>query len=227
MKRSTVIRRTLGLVWLGLAIDLPAAEPLSAAPETNSLSATTLTLASGTASIWEQGVGQGFRARTQSVGLGLGAAYGFAAFGGLERHHFALASLTYGYMLGPTLASDHWFRGNFELRGELFGGAQFIPSTEWIIGLTPHLRYNFATGSRWLPFIDAGAGVTATGIGPPDLSGTFEFNLQAGVGVRWLVSDTVALDCEARLMHFSCAGIHQPNNGINAILGMLGFTKFF
>jgi hypothetical protein len=227
MKCSTLIRRTLGLVWLVLAIELPAAEPVAVPSETNSLSATTLTLAPAAASIWEQGLGQGFRARTQSVGLGLGAAYGFAAFGGLEQHHFVLASLTYGYMLGPTLAPNHWFRGNFEIRAELFGGAQFSPSTDWIIGLAPHLRYNFATGSRWLPFIDAGAGVTATGIGRPDLSGTFEFNLQAGVGVRWFVTDTVALSCEARLLHFSCAGISQPNTGVNAILGMLGFTKFF
>jgi hypothetical protein len=227
MKSSTVLCYALGLVWLGLATEIPAAELLSAALETNSPSATTLTLAPSAADIWEQGVGQGFRARTQSAGLGLGAAYGFAAFGGLEQHHFALASLTYGYMLGPTLATNHWFRGNFELRGELFGGAQFYPSTEWIIGLTPHLRYNFATGSRWVPFIDAGAGVTATGIGHPDLSNTFEFNLHGGVGVRWFISHSVTLDCEAALMHLSCAGLSQPNKGVNAILGMLGFTKFF
>jgi len=37
-----------------------------------------------------------------------------------------------------------------------------LASSDWVVGLTPHLRYNFATGTRWIPFVDGGAGVTAT-----------------------------------------------------------------
>ncbi len=81
----------------------------------------------------------------------------------------------------------HWYRGNLEGRLELFGGGQYSSETDWLVGLTHHLRYNFAIGTRWIPFFDVGAGVTATGIGPPDLSGTFEFNLQVGPGVHWFV----------------------------------------
>ena len=83
-----------------------------------------------------------------------------------------------------------------------------------------------ATGTRWIPFGHIGMGVTATGIGPPDLSGTFEFNLQGGGGVHWFFKDNVTLTLEARYVHWSCAGIHKPNLGLNGIQGMLG-VRFF
>ncbi len=130
-------------------------------------------------------------------------------------------------MLGHVWGEDHWYRGNLEFRLELFTGAQFFPRSEWLVGLTPHLRYNFATGTRWIPFLDGGAGVTATGIGPPDLSGTFEFNLQAGGGLQWFLKENVALSLETRYVHWSCAGISKPNLGLNGVIGLLGITLFF
>jgi hypothetical protein len=42
------------------------------------------------------------------------------------------------------------------LVGELFSGLQFHPNDRYFVGLTPLLRYNFATGSRWAPLIDLG-----------------------------------------------------------------------
>ena len=158
--------------------------------------------------------------------MSAGATYGFASFGSHEQHHLAMGSLTYGLMLGP-VGEGHWWHGNPELRLELFSGAQFEPDTRWFVGLTPHLRYNFATGTRWVAFVDAGAGVTATSIGPPDMSGTFEFNLQAGTGIMWVLRDNLALSLEARYVHWSCAGLHQPNSGLNGLTGLLGITYFF
>jgi lipid A 3-O-deacylase len=178
-------------------------------------------------SILENGIGEGFRPEAQSISLSAGATYGITAFGGREAHDLTLVSLTYGHMLGHVVGEGHWYRGNPEFRLELFTGAQFSPSSEWLVGLTPHLRYNFATGTRWIPFLDSGAGVTATGIGPPDLSGTFEFNLQAGVGVQWFLRENVALSLEARYVHWSCAGLNKPNLGLNGVTGMLGLTFFF
>jgi len=181
-------------------------------------------------SIWENGVGEGFRSKTQSIGVSAGALGGIASFGSQQAHDLGLLSLSYGHMLGGVKGTDHWYRGNFEWRLELFGGMQFHPDVDtdgWVVGLTPHLRYNFATGTRWIPFLDGGAGVTATGIGPPDLSGTFEFNLQAGTGILWFFRDNVALSVEARYLHMSCAGISKPNLGLNGVTGLLGLAYFF
>jgi lipid A 3-O-deacylase len=196
-------------------------------PSSDFMPASEITLESGRTNIWEHGIGEGFRSTVQSFGFSAGATYGIAAFGGHEAHDLALASFSYGHMLGHVVGEGHWYRGNPEFRLELLTGAQFSPNSEWLVGLTPHLRYNFATGTRWIPFLDGGAGVTATGIGPPDLSGTFEFNLQASVGIQWYLRDNVALSVEARYVHWSCARLHAPNLGLNGITGMLGITYFF
>src|ERR1041385_961798 len=142
---------------------------------TNAIPSSEVILQSERKSIWENGIGEGFRSEAQSISLSAGATYGVATFGSREAHDLALFSLTYGHMLDHVLGEGHWYRGNPEYRLELFTGAQFSPESEWLVGLTPHLRYSFATGTRWIPFLDGGVGVTATGIGSPDLSGTFEF----------------------------------------------------
>ncbi len=177
--------------------------------------------------IWQGAVGEGFRHSIQTLSLDAGATVGFQAFGGQQDHNLALVSLSYGHMWGRVMGVDHWYRGNWEIRGELFAGEQFSPSNNWLVGLAPHLRYDLATGTRWIPFVDGGAGLTATGIGPPDLSGIFEFNLQANTGVHWFVRDNLALTFEAGYLHLSCAGIHYPNQGVNCVTGMVGITWFF
>ena len=178
-------------------------------------------------SLWQGEVGQGFNSSAQSLSVEAGAAQGVHVLGGLHCHDLALLSLSYGHMLGAAVGQGHFYRGNWELRGELFGGSQFAPTSDWVVGLTPHLRYNFATGTRWIPYFDLGAGVTATSISAPDLSNTFEFNLQATVGTHWFIRDNLALTLEARYLHMSCAGISKPNLGLNAVLGMVGLTFFF
>jgi len=185
------------------------------------------TVQSDSRSIWSSEIGKGFRPSTESFSLSSGATYGLSVFGSKQAHDLAQFSLSYGHMLSPVLGEGRWYRGNFEFRLELFTGAQFSPSSEWFVGLTPHVRYNFATGSRWVPFVDAGCGVTATSIDRPDLSGTFEFNLQFGVGVQWFVRDNLALTLEAKYIHWSCAGITKPNEGLNGVSGLLGLTWYF
>jgi hypothetical protein len=178
-------------------------------------------------SIWIDHPGDGFNSTAQSISVQLGASHGVSIFGGNSSHGLALTSLTYGHMWGPKLGGDHWYSGNVEFRAELFTGAQYEPTTEWIVGLTPHLRYDFATGTRWVPYMDLGAGTTATSIGGPDLGGAFEFNLQAAAGVMYFIKDDLALTAEARFMHLSSAGIEHPNLGVNTVFGMAGISWFF
>lgn len=177
--------------------------------------------------IWQGIIGEGFQSSAQTLSLEAGGTAGFQALGGEQDHDLALVSLSYGHMLDGPVGKDHWYRGNWELRGEVFGGQQFSPSENWLVGLTPHLRYDLATGTRCVPFIDGGAGVSATGIGPPDLSGTFEFNIQGNIGAHWFLRDNLALTLETGYMHVSCAGIHYPNQGLNCVTVKAGLTCFF
>jgi hypothetical protein len=177
--------------------------------------------------IWVEGVGSGFRADVQSIDLSLGGYFGLAKCGSHEAHHMTLISSSYNHMLGTVQGADHWYRGNWGFRIELFGGAQFNPDVDWIMGLTPHLRYTFATGTRWIPFVDFGAGITGTGIGAPDLGSRFQFNEQAGVGIHWFVKNDIAVTFETLYMHISNAGISKPNCGVNGVKGLIGLTYFF
>ena len=177
--------------------------------------------------LWTNGLGTGFPRGVQTLTVEAGGTCGLEILGSRQAHHLALGSVSYGYQPGPILGGELWYQRNWELRAELFGGAQFSPVDDWLVGLTPHLRYNFPTGTRWVPFVDGGAGVTATDIGQPDLSSTFEFNVTGGVGVHWFVRDRLALTAEARYLHMSDAGITSPNFGVNGVTGLIGLTWFF
>ena len=207
-----------------------AAEMLGQPPTTTTNSVELPEFSAAKSTIWEDGVGNGFVRSAKNFTVEAGTAAGMASLGSHQAHDLALLSASYGHMLGGIKGRDHWYRGNFEWRAELFGGMQYHPQVDtdgWFIGLTPHLRYNFATGTRFIPFVDGGAGVTAMGIGPPDVSGTFEFNLQPSAGVHWFLRDNLALTGEVRYFHYSCAGIHQPNSGINNVAFLFGVSWFF
>ncbi|OPY13776.1 MAG: Lipid A deacylase PagL precursor [Syntrophus sp. PtaB.Bin001] len=177
--------------------------------------------------IWDSGVGEGFRAGTQNLGVNAGIAYGVTILGSEERHHLALLSVSYGRIIGGVKGTDSWFRGNWELRGEIFGGGQFNSESSWLVGFTPHVRYHFATGSPWVPYVDLGVGATLTGIREPDLGGSFQFNLQGSVGVNYFFKDGLAINLEGRYIHLSSAGIFEPNNGVNSTGIFFGVSKFF
>ncbi len=212
---------------MAAVLALKAADPAVQSPPVDSLSPILSAPEPSPADIWQSGIGEGFRSTTQTINFIAGASQGVAAFGSRLQHDLVLVSLSYGHMFGPVRGEGHWYRGNWEWRGELFTGAEFSPGTTWGVGLTPHLRYDFATGTRWIPFADIGAGVTATGERPPDLGGAFEFNLQAATGVQWFIRDNVAVTVEARYLHVSSASIYTPNLGLNTIAGLVGVTWFF
>jgi lipid A 3-O-deacylase len=219
--------------WLGIGLLValaPAAthaESLLMAPDGGASTLAPQTATSQDNDIWEAGIGEGFKAGAQSITLDVGALYGVTIFGGSQSHDMALASVAYGYMLTGVHGVGHWYAGNLEFRGELFGGGQFIPKADSFVGLTPHLRYDFATGTHWVPYLDLGAGLSATSISRPDLSGTFEFNLQLGTGVNWFIRKNLAIDVEARYVHFSDAGISRPNLGVNTVGVLAGVSWFF
>ncbi len=226
----TFLRRIssyFGCLYAVTVFSVSAAEPLSQSAVSRSESQPSLILQPPDGGIWQRGVGEGFRATRQTIGLSAGAGYGLHILGGKERHDLALGGIFYGHMLGGAMGTDEWYRGNLEFRAELFGGTQWNADTRWVLGLTPYLRYNFATGTRCIPFVDIGAGVTGTDIREPDLGGPFQFNLQGGIGIGWLVKDNLAVSLEGRYLHLSSARIYDPNLGVNTIIGLVALNWFF
>ncbi len=177
--------------------------------------------------IWDTQIGYGFRKGANEVGLSGGYAVGTKMFGTTEVHDLALVKLHYGRVLTDVLAKGKWYAGNVEGLTEVFGAWQVNPDQAYVVGFTPVLRYDFATGTRLVPFFDAGAGVSLTDIGHPDLGGLFQFNLQTGPGVHWFVCKDTVVTAQYRLLHISNASIEDPDHGVNTFAFYFGVSRFF
>jgi opacity protein-like surface antigen len=169
----------------------------------------------------------GFHRGVTELNASAGAGFGMAVITSSRTHDWWLAAVQYGWIFTDVVGSNHWFRGNWELVGQVFGGQQFYPSTSYIVGAGPLLRYNFAASRRCIPFIDAGAGAAATDIRDGDLSTTWEFNVQGGAGARYFLRENLAVTLQYRFIHISNAGFKYPNLGVNNSTFLAGISWFF
>lgn len=83
------------------------------------------------------------------------------------------------------------------------------------LSFAPVFLYEFNTTGSLVPFIEAGVGValfSGTQVGDRTLGSAFHFEDRLGVGLKFANQDRVGL----RLIHYSNAGIKQPNNGIES-----------
>jgi hypothetical protein len=78
---------------------------------------------------------------------------------------------------------------------------------------------------RTIPFFDLGAGVlnTTLNLRAPELSGSTQFNPQAGVGLQYFFRPRWGFVIEYRFLHMSNNNIQAPNLGFNASMLSLGF----
>ena len=222
--RSMKLGAILTISWTVVLIWLNTAQAQS--PMTNSAFHTVVVLKPSNLDIWQTGIGEGFKSGIQSVGFGSGTGSGLKILDAQINHDLTLPGLSYGYTPSSVKGGARGYRGGRELRDELFCGGEFSPGKDWLANLTPDLRYNFATGTGWIPYVDGGAEVTATGVGSPDLSHTFEINLQAATGVRWLIDDNAAPRDETCCLGLTYACMDSPNLGLNNMNGMPGISWF-
>jgi len=176
---------------------------------------------------WKGTIGDGFRRNIFETDASLGAGFGMKVLESSQAHDLALARVNFGWIFTDVVADQHWYRGNWELLAEVFAGAQYRPDIDYVVGIGPVLRYNFATGSRWVPFIDGSTGVSATSIRAGDLSTTFEFNLQAGAGTHYFFRENLAATLQYRFLHLSNANLKTPNRGVNDSVIYIGLSWFY
>ncbi len=214
-RRSTTCWLLLAVIWWGICLSTRADEPANTGLDSPRLS------------IWKNGVGEGFTKGAKEIDLSAGGGIGLKVMGSSTNHDWWVGAADFGWIFSDVVGEGRWYRGNWELLGEVFGGQQFHPDWAYFVGVAPHLRYNFATGTRLVPFVDAGAGMTATDIRNGDLSTTFEFNLHGGLGVRYFIEDNLALTLQWRYIHFSNAGMKFPNLGVNNTTFLVGMAWMF
>jgi hypothetical protein len=101
------------------------------------------------------------------------------------------------------------------------------PDTRFAVGATAMLRQHFRRRGKWVPFAEAGSGFVFTNLRIPELSGSFQFSPQIGLGIRYSRSATSSLTIAARWYHLSNAGLRKPNIGLNTGLVTVGYSRFF
>ncbi len=171
--------------------------------------------------------GAGTRPPRQEFGIGFGNGLATYDIGGKTPHNLLLSRLYYGILLGQPVARTKWYGGQWEFVQELFGAWQYDPANRYLVGTTSLLRYNWTTGSRWVPFLDAGIGASATNLGHPDLGSTGQFNGQIGPGLSYFWNPHTAFNLQYRYMHNSSGGLSSPNQGINENIVYAGVSWFF
>lgn len=148
---------------------------------------------------------------------------------GAPNVHFAPLLLQAGYTVtdvhGPTP-----IRGSLEVIFEPTFLITATPKRVFGEGVSLLARYNFVTGTRWVPFFDLGIGLLHWNLelrDPRVLGTRFNFTLHGGPGLHYFATDHLAITGQMRFHHISNAGRARPNIGVNSSVFLLGFSYFF
>lgn len=158
---------------------------------------------------------------------------GGTGFGKRSNTQMLFAGGRFGYVLTPDIFKGR-MRGNVEyVFDALPVFAVFQPQNAFGAGFNPMiLKYNFTSGKRMIPFIEAGGGVLFTNHDVPANTNHVNFTPQGGFGIHFLRgnkqgSPDRAITFTTKYMHISNAGLDSRNSGINAsVQFVLGYTWF-
>ena len=171
-----------------------------------------------------------FGAGKQEIALAVGYAIPLAGGGTpeIEDTQYVFLAPRWGIGITDPLGEEGaWYRGNLELLGE----GQFFFETEpkggFAGGFAILFRYNFLPDGKFIPFVEAGAGILGLDFDVDGQRDGFNFSPQAGLGFHYFVSERTALTGEWRWFHISNADTREPNNGIDSSLFLIGVSFFF
>lgn len=133
-------------------------------------------------------------------------------------------NLTVSYKLDDVSLND-WRRGYTEFFGT--GYHTFVTSgpESRISGFNFGPRYNFVQdGWKFVPYIESNVGLAYSDSTPYNrgLGQDFCFEFGVGAGVKYLLTDSIYIRLGCDYIHYSNAGLSEPNNKNNPIDG-IGF----
>lgn len=171
---------------------------------------------------------EGFRSGTWHLGVKTGGADTVKIF---ANRHPDIQLVPVFFQIGYTITDVH---GPFPVRGSLeviFEPTLLFvahPETEVGGGANLLFRYNFVTGTRWVPFFEVGVGILDVDLNAPrDLNSRFNFSILGGPGINYFLTDNLAVLGQVGLHHISNAGRKSPNVGVNSVMGLLGVAYYF
>ncbi|RYD28190.1 MAG: acyloxyacyl hydrolase [Verrucomicrobiaceae bacterium] len=193
--------------------DMPALVPSAA-----------LTLPARTGSIFEAG--------TIELQSGAGTYWSFIPDGSVRPDlDYTLSTYRLGIMLSD-IHGNGWLRGNTEFLLEGFYGSVITGRGDWLAGGALQLRYNFVRPeAKWIPYFQIGAGGLWNDIykdKSQELIGqSFEFNLQATLGLRRQINSRWGVTLEGGYRHISNADLADRNRGLDSLGFLVGLVRTF
>jgi opacity protein-like surface antigen len=94
--------------------------------------------------------------------------------------------------------------------------------SRYAVGVTPLLLYNFSATEKITAFAEAGLGLLYTDLDPERFGSSINFTPQAGIGVRYQLTDALALRFSYRFHHISNGGLDDENRSIDSNVLILG-----
>jgi opacity protein-like surface antigen len=94
-------------------------------------------------------------------------------------------------------------------------------------GLKLAMRYHLTGFGRLVPYLEVNGGAGGTNLRVKEIDSTFTFVLEAGAGVSYFITDTVALNAGYRFQHISNGHTSSPNRGFNSDTGIGGVAFHF
>src|SRR5262245_60327172 len=159
--------------------------------------------------------------------LGLEAGAGSQVLGRDDRSNVAFVNLTPRLSILPfDPFGPDWLRGNVELGLE--GWLQHFthPSRTMAAGFKLAARHHVLRWKRWVPYVEATAGMGGTSLNVREIDSNFTFVLEGGAGIAYVV-ERQAVSVGVRFFHVSNGDLATPNTGVNALSGRLGISVFF
>jgi hypothetical protein len=144
-----------------------------------------------------------------------------------DRSNVAFVSLTPRLSILPLDPfGPDWLRGNLELGVEGWLQHYSHPGRALAAGLKLAARYHVLRWKRWVPYVEATAGVGGTSLNVREIDSDFTFILEGGAGIAYVVGRQ-AVTVGVRFVHLSNGDLAEPNTGVNAVAGCLGVSVFF
>ena len=94
-------------------------------------------------------------------------------------------------------------------------------------GLKVAMRYHLIGFGRLVPYLEATAGAGGTSLRVKEIDSAFTFVLEAGGGLSYFMTDSVALNVGYRFQHISNGHTSNPNRGFNSDTGIGGVSFYF
>ena len=89
------------------------------------------------------------------------------------------------------------------------------------------MRYHLIGFGRLVPYFEATAGAGGTSLQVKEIDSAFTFVVEAGGGLAYFITDTVALNAGYRFQHISNGHTSSPNRGFNSDTGIGGVSFYF